>query len=32
MVYFNDNKEAYNQFLHERKEVVKNMILKMIEA
>ena len=32
MVYFNDNQEAYNQFLHERKEVVKNMILKMIEA
>jgi len=32
MVYFNDNQEAYNQFLYERKEVVKNMILKMIEA
>jgi len=32
MVYFNDNQEAYNQFLHERKEVVKNMILKFIEA
>jgi len=31
MVYFNDDPEAYNQFLSERKEVVKNMILKMIE-
>ena len=32
MVYFNDDKEAYNKFLSERKEVVKNMILKFIEA
>jgi len=32
MVYFNDNQEAYNQFLNERKEVVKNMIFKFIEA
>ncbi len=32
MVYFNDNHEAYNQFLNERKEVVKNMILKFIEV
>lgn len=32
MVYFNDNKEAYDQFLNERKEIVKNMIFKLIEA
>ena len=32
MVYFNDDQEAYNKFLSERKEVVKNMILKFIEA
>ena len=32
MVYFNDDQEVYNKFLNERKEVVKNMILKMIEA
>ncbi len=32
MVYFNDDQEAYNQFLSERKEIVKNMILKFIEA
>ena len=32
MVYFNDNQEAYNKFLSERKEIVKNMILKFIEA
>jgi TetR/AcrR family transcriptional regulator len=30
MIYFNDNPEAYNQFLNERKEIVKNMILKFI--
>lgn len=32
MVYFNDDQEAYTQFLNERKEIVKNMILKLIEA
>lgn len=32
IVYFNDNQEAYNQFLNERKEIVKNMIFKFIEA
>ena len=32
MIYFNDDTEAYNQFLSERKEIVKNMILKFIEA
>jgi TetR/AcrR family transcriptional regulator len=32
MIYFNDDVEAYNQFLTERKEIVKNMILKFIEA
>jgi len=32
MVYFNDDKEAYTQFLYERKEIVKDMILKIIEA
>jgi len=32
MIYFNDNQETYNQFLTERKEVVKNMILKLIEV
>ena len=32
MVYFNDDQEAYNKFLSERKEVVKNMILKFIEG
>lgn len=32
MVYFNDDLEAYNQFLNERKMVVKSMILKFIEA
>ena len=32
MIYFNDDVEAYNQFLSERKEIVKNMILKFIEA
>jgi AcrR family transcriptional regulator len=30
MVYFNDDQEAYNQFLNERKEIVKNMILNFI--
>ncbi|HEY3388354.1 MAG TPA: TetR/AcrR family transcriptional regulator [Prolixibacteraceae bacterium] len=32
MVYFNDDQEAYNKFLSERKVVVKNMIFKFIEA
>ncbi len=32
IVYFNDDQEAYNQFLNERKEIVKNMILKFIEV
>ncbi len=32
MVYFNDDAEAYSLFLNERKEIVKNMILKFIEA
>jgi hypothetical protein len=32
MVYFNDDTAAYNQFLRERKDVVKNMILKFLEA
>jgi len=32
MVYFNDDTEAYNQFLNERKMIVKNLILKFIEA
>ncbi len=32
MVYFNDDQVAYNQFLDERKDVVKNMILKLIEV
>lgn len=32
MVYFNDDQQVYNQFLNERKEVVKNMILKFLEA
>ena len=32
MIYFNDNQEAYNQFLSERKAIVKNMVLKIIEA
>ena len=32
LIYFNDDIEAYNQFLSERKEIVKNMILKFIEA
>ena len=32
MVYFNDDQEAYDRFLIERKEIVKNMILKFIEA
>ncbi|NEW84759.1 MAG: TetR/AcrR family transcriptional regulator [Mariniphaga sp.] len=31
MVYFNDDQDAYNRFLSERKEIVKNMILKFIE-
>ncbi|MEI6143171.1 MAG: TetR/AcrR family transcriptional regulator [Mariniphaga sp.] len=32
MIYFNDNPEAYSQFLSERKAIVKNMVLKIIEA
>jgi len=32
MIYFNDDVEAYDQFLKERKEFVKNMILKFLEA
>jgi len=32
MVYFSDDKMAYDQFLNERKDIVKNMILKFIEA
>ena len=32
MIYFNDDQEAYNQFLNERKEIVKNIVLKFIEA
>lgn len=32
LVYFNDDQKAYDQFLSERKEIVKNMILKFIEA
>jgi TetR/AcrR family transcriptional regulator len=32
VVYFNDDPEAYDQFLKERKDVVKNMILKFTEA
>ena len=31
MVYFNDDQDAYNRFLSERKEIVKNMIFKFIE-
>jgi TetR/AcrR family transcriptional regulator len=32
MIYFNDDQEAYNKFLDERKEIVRNMILKFIEV
>ncbi|MCX6238385.1 MAG: TetR/AcrR family transcriptional regulator [Bacteroidia bacterium] len=32
MVYFNDDKVAYDRFLNERKDIVKNMIFKFIEA
>lgn len=32
MVYFNDDQEAYDRFLNERKDIVKNMIFKFIEA
>lgn len=32
MVYFNDDQDAYNRFLNERKEIVKNMILKFIDV
>lgn len=31
-VFFKDDQDAYNRFLEERKEIVKNMILKFIEA
>jgi len=32
LVYFNDDQKAYDQFLSERKEIVKNMMLKFIEV
>jgi len=32
MVYFKDDQEAYDRFLNERKDIVKNMIFKFIEA
>ncbi len=32
MIYFNNDSETYDHFLKERKEVVKNMIFKLIEA
>jgi len=32
IIYFNDDQEAYTQFLNERKEIVKSMIFKLIEA
>jgi len=32
LVYFNDDLKAYDQFLSERKEIVKNMMLKFIEV
>ena len=32
MIYFNDDQDAYDQFLTERKEIVKNMVIKIIEA
>jgi TetR/AcrR family transcriptional regulator len=32
VIYFNDDKEAYDRFLCERKAIVKDMILKFIEA
>ena len=32
MIYFNDDPEAYAAFLDERKEIVKNMILKFIDV
>ena len=32
MVYFNDDKVAYDRFLNERKYIVKNMIFKFIEV
>jgi TetR/AcrR family transcriptional regulator len=32
MVYFNDDQQAYSQFLNERKEIVKDMIFKLMEA
>ena len=32
MVYFNDDKVAYDRFLNERKDIVKNMIFKFIEV
>jgi TetR/AcrR family transcriptional regulator len=32
MIYFNDNQEEYDRFLNERKEIVKNIILKIIDV
>jgi TetR/AcrR family transcriptional regulator len=32
MVYFNDDRENYDRFLNNRKEIVKNMILKIIDV
>ena len=32
MIYFNNDVEVYDRFLMERKEIVKNMILKFIEG
>jgi TetR/AcrR family transcriptional regulator len=32
MIYFNDDQEEYDRFLNERKEVVKNMVLKIINV
>ena len=32
MIYFNDDIEVYNQFLNERKNIVKNMVLNIIEV
>jgi TetR/AcrR family transcriptional regulator len=32
MVYFNDDREDYDRFLNNRKEIVKNMILKIIDV
>jgi len=32
IIYFNDNKEEFDQFIIERKQIVTNMVLKLIEA